>query len=202
MGAGEPDPPDALDRRPPPAAGRRRGAGAGSGPARRSSRSGRAASPRSRPAGPGRAPRPPGRRCGRETSPPAHRGDDAERTGVVAPGLDGHPCRVGKVPHRGQSATCWSPVAGSEDGSGSSRISTTGPDDGRLPQQRRRPGQIVGAEHHVHVGGTLADALLVHLGQATAHRDLHVGPALAQGLEVAQMRRRTCCRRSPGCSRC
>ena len=45
----------------------------------------------------------------------------------------------------------------------------------------------MGAEDHVDVGGPLADLLPVHLGQAAAHGDLHVGPALPQRLQVAQM---------------
>ena len=44
-------------------------------------------------------PRPRGRRTGRLTSRPAHRGHDAEGARVVAPGLDGHPGRVGDLAH-------------------------------------------------------------------------------------------------------
>ena len=45
----------------------------------------------------------------------------------------------------------------------------------------------MGAEDDVDVPGPLPDLLLVHLGQAPAHGDLHVRPRLPEGLQVAQV---------------
>ena len=102
----------------------------------------------------------------------AHRGHDAEGTRVVTAGLDGHPGRVGQVPDgdRGRPGC----RAGGPGRGGSSRISITGPARRGLAQQGRGPGQVVGAEHHVDVAGPLADPLAVLLGQAAADGDLQV----------------------------
>ena len=52
---------------------------------------------------------------------------------------------------------------------------------------RRRVGQVVGAEHDVDVAGPLDDQLAVLLGQAAADRDLQVGPAVLERLEVPEV---------------
>ena len=109
----------------------------------------------------------------------AHDGHDAERARVVAPDLDGDPRASGRPRAR----------AGSADGyaSCSSRISTTGPSARALVEQRGRVGEVVGAEHDVDVAGPLDDQLAVLLGQAAADRDLQVGPAVLQRLEVPEV---------------
>ncbi len=54
-------------------------------------------------------------------------------------------------------------------------------------EQRRRVGQVVGAEHDVDVARPLDDELAVLLGQAPAHRDLQVGTLLLQRLQAAEV---------------
>ena len=47
--------------------------------------------------------------------------------------------------------------------------------------------EVVGAEHHVDVPGTLDDPLPVLLGEASAHRDLQVGPLRLQRLQPPEV---------------
>ena len=115
------------------------------------------------------------------------RGHDAKGARVVAADLDGDPGRIGKVPDGGQRG-------GTRPGRGRIGLGQRLVEDlhqrarlGRSAQQGGGPPQIVGAEHDVHVSGPLLDVLPVHLGQAPTHGNLHVRPALAQGLQVAQM---------------
>ena len=54
-------------------------------------------------------------------------------------------------------------------------------------EQRRRVGQVVGAEHDVDVRRPLDDELAVLLGQAPADRDLQVGALLLQRLQAAEV---------------
>ena len=56
-----------------------------------------------------------------------------------------------------------------------------------LRQQRRRVGEVVGAEHDVDVAGSLDDQLAVLLGQAATDRDLEVGPFGLQRLQPTEM---------------
>ena len=117
-----------------------------------------------------------------------HRRDDAEGTRVVASGLDGHPGGIGQVPHGGQGGHLLI-GAGRVGLRRAARPGSRPPGPTRAAWRSRAggPGQVVGAEDHVDVGGPLPDPLPVHLGQAPAHRDLHVGPALPERLEVAQV---------------
>ena len=56
-----------------------------------------------------------------------------------------------------------------------------------LVEERRRRGQVVGAEHDVDVAGALDDQLAVLLREAAADRDLEVGTARLQRLEVPEV---------------
>src|SRR5947208_13414894 len=49
------------------------------------------------------------------------------------------------------------------------------------------PAHVVGAEHHVNLGGTLAHQAGVLLGQAAGDSDLHPGPALLLGPQMAEV---------------
>ena len=110
---------------------------------------------------------------------PAHRGHDAERAGVVTADLDRDPGRVvdfaaGRERRRIRLVLL-------ED------LHHRAPPAGRLRKQLGRPGQVVRAEHDVDVPGTPDDVVAVLLGQTAAHRDLQPGPAVLEGLEVAEM---------------
>ena len=74
-------------------------------------------------------------------------------------------------------------------------------DPGPLQQHRQRP-EVVGAEHHVDPGRAPDDLVLVLLGQAAAHRDLHPRAASSWWAAGARGCRTAGCRRSPGPRRC
>jgi hypothetical protein len=56
-----------------------------------------------------------------------------------------------------------------------------------LADELGRPVDVVGAEHDVDVRCPLDDAVAVLLGQTAPDHDLHVGAALLEGLELAEV---------------
>ena len=53
-------------------------------------------------------------------------------------------------------------------------------------EQVDRPVHVVGAEHHVDVGGSRLDLVAILLGQAPRHHDLQPGSGVLERLEVTQ----------------
>ena len=111
-------------------------------------------------------------------------GHDAECARVVATDLDRDPRRVGHLPPCWQRAGERLVVVGGgllqdlDDGSTGGAL---------LTQELRGPVDVVGAEHHVHVGGLADDEVTVLLGQAAPDDDLHVRAALLRRLELAEV---------------
>ena len=108
----------------------------------------------------------------------AHDGHDAEGARVVTPDLDGDPRRVPLVAPGGERRRIRLVLLQDLH----HRPLEAGP-----LEQRRRMGEVVGAEHHVDVTGALDDQLTVLLGQAPAHRDLEIGPVGLERLEPSEV---------------
>ena len=113
----------------------------------------------------------------------SHRGDDAEGAAVVAADLDRDPPGPGHLPAHRQ---------GRGEGVVVLRDGLLEDLDDRvagvpsLVEQVGGAVHVVGAEHHVDVGGPLGDGVAVLLGQAAGDHDLHPRRAVLHGLEVAQ----------------
>ncbi len=112
----------------------------------------------------------------------AHRGDDAEGTGVVTSGLDVDPCRVGQLTDGTRAQQRVAP-----------RLGCRCVEDlhdwalGLSPaQEAGRAREVVGAEHDVDPAHLLLNPLAVLLGQATADGDLQPRLGVHQLLEAAQ----------------
>ncbi len=107
----------------------------------------------------------------------AHGGHDAERAGVVAADLDRHPRRVLDVaPGRKRRRVRGVLLEDLED-----RSTGTG-----AGEQVGGVRKIVGSEDDVDVPGPLLHETAIFLGEAPAHCDLEIGPAILQRLQVAE----------------
>jgi hypothetical protein len=113
---------------------------------------------------------------------PADRRHDAEGAGVVAPDLDGEPRRVPVLPPHRESG---GERLGIGRGGGLEDLGDRAVLAG-VVQELDRPVDVVGAEHHVHVGRPLPDAVTVLLGEAPADHDPEIGPGRLDRLQVAQ----------------
>ena len=112
----------------------------------------------------------------------ANRRDDAEGAGVVAADLDGDPRGVALVApgrHRRGEQLVVVGDGGLED-LGQRTVLPAG------LEQLGGAVDVVGAEHEIDVGRPLPDALLVLLGEAPGHHDLHARVAVLHGLEVPE----------------
>ena len=109
---------------------------------------------------------------------PTHARDDAERAGVVAADLDGDPGRVVDLTAGRERRRVRLVLLEDLD----QRLAGAA----RLGQERGRVGEVVGAEHDIHMTGPFDHEVAVLLGQTAADRDLEVGAAVLERLEVTQ----------------